>query len=208
MCCGLAALCHVIHMHGDALWAQALCPKGALGHCTCSLCISSVQVAVTLHSKSLLNLYLLTPLPPHAILPKPINLSRPSPPTPLQQDGAHACRANMDVLVSLGTNASYLYSMISILHHHIMRHHITGLYRPTDFFETSAMLITFILLGKYLEAAAKSRTSAAITRLLQLTPPTATLLTLDAKGNVAAEQELPTSLVHRGDLLKVQLGTV
>ena len=65
------------------------------------------------------------------------------------------------------------------------------------------MLITFILLGKYLEAAAKSRTSAAITRLLQLTPPTAILLTLDDKGNVVSEQELPTSLVHRGDLLKV-----
>lgn len=109
----------------------------------------------------------------------------------------------MDVLVSLGTNASYVYSMISILHHHIMRHHISGAYKPTDFFETSAMLISFILLGKYLEAAAKSRTSAAITRLLQLTPPTAILLTLDAKGNVATEQELPTGLVHRGDLLKV-----
>ncbi len=109
----------------------------------------------------------------------------------------------MDVLVSLGTNASYSYSMISILHHHIMRHHITGEYRPTDFFETSAMLITFILLGKYLEAAAKSRTSAAITRLLQLTPPTAVLLTLDEKGNIVSEQELATSLVHRGDLLKV-----
>ena len=109
----------------------------------------------------------------------------------------------MDVLVSLGTNASYGYSMISILHHHIMRHHISGAYKPTDFFETSAMLISFILLGKYLEAAAKSRTSAAITRLLQLTPPTAILLTLDAKGNVATEQELPTGLVHRGDLLKV-----
>ena len=84
-----------------------------------------------------------------------------------------------------------------------MRHHISGAYKPTDFFETSAMLISFILLGKYLEAAAKSRTSAAITRLLQLTPPTAILLTLDAKGNVATEQELPTGLVHRGDLLKV-----
>ncbi|KAL3154215.1 hypothetical protein ABBQ32_013720 [Trebouxia sp. C0010 RCD-2024] len=116
-------------------------------------------------------------------------------------------RANMDVLVSLGTNASYTYSMISILHHHIMRHHITGQYRPTDFFETSAMLITFILLGKYLEAAAKSRTSAAITRLLQLTPPTATLLTLDEKGHVTAEQEVATSLVHRGDLLKVLPGS-
>ncbi|KAL0031786.1 hypothetical protein WJX79_007431 [Trebouxia sp. C0005] len=116
-------------------------------------------------------------------------------------------RANMDVLVSLGTNASYTYSMISILHHHIMRHHITGQYRPTDFFETSAMLITFILLGKYLEAAAKSRTSAAITRLLQLTPPTAVLLTVDEKGSVVSEQELATSLVHRGDLLKVLPGS-
>ena len=47
----------------------------------------------------------------------------------------------MDVLVSLGTNASYIYSVISILHHHLRRHHITGAYTPTDFFETSAMLV-------------------------------------------------------------------
>jgi hypothetical protein len=46
----------------------------------------------------------------------------------------------MDVLVSLGTNASYAYSIISILHHHLRRHHVTGAYRPTDFFETAAML--------------------------------------------------------------------
>ncbi len=49
-------------------------------------------------------------------------------------------RANMDVLVSLGTNASYAYSIISILHHHLRSHHVTGAYRPTDFFETAAML--------------------------------------------------------------------
>jgi len=53
----------------------------------------------------------------------------------------------MDVLVSLGTNASYIYSLISILHHHFSGHHQDMAYRPTDFFETSAMLITFILLG-------------------------------------------------------------
>ncbi len=46
----------------------------------------------------------------------------------------------MDVLVSLGTNASYAYSIISILHHHLRSHHVTGAYRPTDFFETAAML--------------------------------------------------------------------
>ena len=78
----------------------------------------------------------------------------------------------MDVLVSLGTNVSYGYSVLSILHHHISSHHVTGKYEATDFFETSAMLITFILLGKYLEASAKGRTSRAIAALLTLTPPT------------------------------------
>ncbi|EIE26688.1 heavy metal P-type ATPase [Coccomyxa subellipsoidea C-169] len=115
-------------------------------------------------------------------------------------------RANMDVLVSLGTNASYLYSMISILHHHFMNHHKTGMYRPTDFFETSAMLITFILLGKYLEASAKGKTSEAIGALLNLTPPTAVLLEGGEDGKVEAEREVPTALIHRGDRLKVLPG--
>lgn len=110
----------------------------------------------------------------------------------------------MDVLVSLGTNASYMYSMISILHHHFMKHHETGLYKATDFFETSAMLITFILLGKYLEASAKGKTSEAIGALLNLTPATAILLEPAAEeGKVQAEREVPTALIHRGDVLKV-----
>lgn len=37
----------------------------------------------------------------------------------------------MDVLVSMGTNASYTYSLISMVHHHIMRHHMSGAYKPT-----------------------------------------------------------------------------
>ena len=109
----------------------------------------------------------------------------------------------MDVLVSLGTNASYLYSMISILHHHFSGHHDDMAYHPTDFFETSAMLITFILLGKYLEASAKGRTSDAITALLTLTPPSALLLTLAEDGSVVSEEEVSTALIHRGDILKV-----
>eukprot|EP00891_Asterochloris_glomerata_P002470 jgi/Astpho2/2470/e_gw1.00048.183.1_t len=117
-------------------------------------------------------------------------------------------RANMDVLVSLGTNASYIYSLISIIHHHLAFHHTTGAYRPTDFFETSAMLITFILLGKYLEAAAKGRTSDAITKLMQLTPATAILLEASCTPLLtqAPEEEVPTALVHRGDLVKVMPG--
>lgn len=108
----------------------------------------------------------------------------------------------MDVLVSMGTNASYGYSVISILHHHLT-HHSEGAYVPTDFFETSAMLITFILMGKYLEAAAKGRTSDAITKLLNLTPEQAVLLTFNEEGLVVSEEDVPTALVQRGDVIKV-----
>eukprot|EP00884_Botryococcus_braunii_P009380 jgi/Botrbrau1/18443/Bobra.0072s0030.1 len=115
-------------------------------------------------------------------------------------------RANMDVLVSLGTNASYLYSIISILHHHFSHHHMNGAYKPTDFFETSAFLITFILLGKYLEASAKGRTSEAITKLFTRIPPVAILLHTGPDGEVMKEETVETSLIHRGDLLKVLPG--
>ena len=116
-----------------------------------------------------------------------------------------AKRANMDVLVSLGTNASYIYSVISILHHHFQDHHMSGGYQPTDFFETSAMLITLVLFGKYLESAAKGKTSEAIVKLMQLTPPMAVLVQYnDDDGALSGvETEIPTSLVHRGDVLKV-----
>lgn len=85
--------------------------------------------------------------------------------------------------------------------------------------------MTFILLGKYLEASAKGRTSEAIQALLTLAPPTALLLeggspeSGDAlqvgdpeaipglgkgKDAPATEREVPTALIHRGDRLKVR----
>jgi len=115
--------------------------------------------------------------------------------------------ANMDVLVSMGTNAAYFYSAISILHHHFASHHKSGNYVPTDFFETSAMLITFILLGKYLESSAKSRTSAAITKLMNLAPTEAVVVELDEDGTIIGEQHIDASLVQRGDILKVLPGS-
>lgn len=97
--------------------------------------------------------------------------------------------ANMDVLVVLGTNASYLYSLIAILH----RRGDADRYPATDFFETCAMIISFICLGKALECAAKGKTSEAIGQLLQLAPDVATLVTLDPAGRVAAQQEVRRS---------------
>ncbi len=72
-----------------------------------------------------------------------------------------------------------------------------------EFFETCAMLITFICMGKYLECVAKGRTCAAIAALMGLAPPTAVLLEVDCDGKVLSEEDIPTSLVQRGDILKV-----
>ncbi|GMH33228.1 hypothetical protein BSKO_01062 [Bryopsis sp. KO-2023] len=113
--------------------------------------------------------------------------------------------ANMDVLISLGTNASYLYSLISVFEHRLMGHDQSN-YSPTDFFETAAMLITFILLGKYLESAAKGRTSEAITKLIQLMPDSAVLVALGKRDEVISEEEITAELVQRGDYLKVYPG--
>eukprot|EP00850_Spirogloea_muscicola_P011399 SM000070S21365 [mRNA] locus=s70:530729:535395:- [translate_table: standard] len=106
--------------------------------------------------------------------------------------------ANMDVLVALGTSAAYFYSVFSVLSVAWRRN-----LPSADFFETSAMLITFILLGKYLEVVAKGRTSEAISKLLQLAPATAIILEVGADGKVVTEREIDTRLVHRGDILKV-----
>ncbi|KAL4449504.1 hypothetical protein ABPG77_007148 [Micractinium sp. CCAP 211/92] len=111
-------------------------------------------------------------------------------------------RANMDVLVSVGTNAAYIYSILSIVYSRVQAQYEShGL-----FFETSALLITFVCLGKYLEAAAKGRTSSAISALLRLAPATAILCHTDEQGRVTGEQEVPASLLQRGDKLKVLPG--
>ncbi|KAK3263266.1 copper-transporting ATPase, partial [Cymbomonas tetramitiformis] len=110
--------------------------------------------------------------------------------------------ANMDVLVSLGTNTAYWYSLCSILAcaaSPVLR-------TPNEFLETSTMLITFILLGKALEMSAKGRTSQAITKLMNLAPTKANLLHVDAQGEVIKEEVIDASLVMRNDVLKVYPG--
>ena len=97
---------------------------------------------------------------------------------------------NMDVLIALGTNAAYFYSVYSVL-----RAALSPYFIGKDFFETSSMLISFILLGKYLEVLAKGKTSEAIAKLLDLAPETATLLTMDEEGNVISEEEIDSRLI-------------
>ncbi|XP_012089975.1 copper-transporting ATPase HMA4 isoform X2 [Jatropha curcas] len=116
----------------------------------------------------------------------------------------HALRrksANMDVLVALGTNAAYFYSVYIVI-----KAMTSDKFEGQDFFETSAMLISFILLGKYLEVLAKGKTSDALAKLTELAPDTAYLLTLDSDGNVVSESEISTELIQRNDILKIVPG--
>ncbi len=98
--------------------------------------------------------------------------------------------ANMDVLVALGTSSAYLYSVYLVL---IGSNH--GLY-----FETSAVLITLILLGKLFEARAKGHSSDAIKKLMGLQPTMAIV----ERNEVATE--IPITDVQVGDVLLIRPG--
>ncbi|KAG9438983.1 hypothetical protein H6P81_019148 [Aristolochia fimbriata] len=108
---------------------------------------------------------------------------------------------NMDVLVALGTSACYFYSIGALLYGAV-----TGFWSPT-YFETSAMLITFVLLGKYLEVVAKGKTSDAIKKLVELTPATALLIIKDEEGKDFNIREIDAMLIQPGDVLKVVPGS-
>lgn len=110
--------------------------------------------------------------------------------------------ATMDVLVSLGTNAAYFYSVAAV---------IVGLVIPEFeselYFETAVLLIAFILLGKFLESIAKGKTSDAIKKLLSLQAPTSILVELDMQtGLVVREETMDSNLFVVGDIFKVLLG--
>jgi len=74
--------------------------------------------------------------------------------------------ANMDTLIALGTSAAYFYSLYAIILNPM----------ADQYFEASAVLITFVMLGRYLEAIAKGKTSEAIKKLMNLSPKIATVI--------------------------------
>lgn len=98
--------------------------------------------------------------------------------------------ANMDTLVALGTSVAYFYSL------YLVTQDVMG----ETYFETSAVLITFVILGKYLEARAKGRTSQAIRELMQLSPKHATII-VEGKEKMILIDE-----VKKGDIIMVKPG--
>jgi P-type Cu+ transporter len=98
--------------------------------------------------------------------------------------------ANMDTLIALGSSAAYLYSVWLLL---------SGAAGHV-YFETAAVIIALILVGKYLEARAKSQTSSAIRALIGLQPKTARVV----RGG--HEQDVPIAQVRAGDVVVVRPG--
>ena len=100
---------------------------------------------------------------------------------------------NMDVLVAMGTSTAYLYSVYLMIS--LGADAMGRLY-----FEASAVIITLVLLGKYMEARAKRGTTAAIRQLMDLRPKTAAVL------RDGTEVELPVAQLRKGDLVVVRPG--
>jgi len=99
--------------------------------------------------------------------------------------------ANMDVLVALGTSAAYFYSVYLSIQSIGSSEHMTDLY-----FETSAVLITLIILGKLFEAKAKGRSSEAIKKLMGLQAKTATVVRGGTEIKILIEEVVAGDIVY------------
>ena len=105
--------------------------------------------------------------------------------------------SDMNTLIAVGTSAAYLYSLIvTFVPHRIM---VKGLMMDV-YFDTSAAIIVLILLGRFLEARAKGKTSEAIKKLIGLQPKTARVI---RDGN---EMDIPVGEVIPGDIVVVRPG--
>lgn len=111
----------------------------------------------------------------------------------------------MSFLVSMGSNASYFYGLFSVIRAFVLSESSVS---DPDMFMTASMLVAFVILGKYLEAIAKGKTSEALSKLMDLQVKAATLMIMSADGlRVVEEKIVPIDLVQRGDVLKVVRGS-
>ena len=100
-------------------------------------------------------------------------------------------RANMDVLIALGSSTAYIYSLAVLL----------GLIAGGMYFDTAVFILVFITLGNYLEARSKGQAGEALQTLLEMAADTATVL-----GEDGTEAEIPLEDVEVGDRMKVRPG--
>lgn len=110
---------------------------------------------------------------------------------------------NMDSLIAIGTSVAYFYSVVNYIYYYLNTKSLIGMGGekiPELYFETAAFLITFVILGKWLEAQAKGRTSDAIKKLMGLQAKTARVLRNGQTMDIAIDQ------VVNGDIILVRPG--
>jgi len=105
--------------------------------------------------------------------------------------------ADMNTLIAVGTSAAYFYSVVAILFPSLF---VAAGREPSLYFDTAALIIGLILLGRFLEARARGQTSEAIKKLIGMQPKTA-LVIRDGE-----EREIPVEDVQVGDLILVRPG--
>jgi P-type Cu+ transporter len=112
-------------------------------------------------------------------------------------DGLKAKASNMDTLIAIGTTAAYLYSAVVT---------IAPGYFPFEsvYFETAAIIITLILIGRLLETRTKEKASDAVRKLLDLQPKMAKVVRRE--GNAEVELEIPVEQVKEGDIMVIRPG--
>ena len=109
--------------------------------------------------------------------------------------------ANMYTLIALGTSVAYVYSVAIVLIRTFWPGALSGLgIQDAVFFDTAAIIIALILLGRFLESRAKGQTSEAIRRLMGLRPSTARVV------REGGEVEIPIEMVVSGDIVVVRPG--
>jgi P-type Cu2+ transporter len=101
---------------------------------------------------------------------------------------------NMDSLILIGSGSAFIYSIYGI---------ISG---GEVYFDTAAMIVTLITLGRYIELSAKHSASETVDKLMSMIPPSATLVKLSESGEVVERIRTSVSLLKPGDLIEVKPG--
>jgi P-type Cu+ transporter len=114
-------------------------------------------------------------------------------------DAIKARASNMDTLIAIGTTTAFLYSAVVTI--------LPGLF-PFEavYFETAAIIITLILIGRLLETRTKEKASSAVRKLLDLQPRMARIIRRNGEEEQEKEEEVPIEQVQEGDIFVVRPG--